>query len=283
MNDQLKTKEAELNEKQDELNYVKMNLKTSVDKEHMYEQMVRLRDDKIESLISRVKELELESGRLRVESEQYRQSAEMLDRQAKAAGESYEKLIGEMNQLRVSVDTSLKGENEKLRVELKQRTETANRQSVEFDQVLAKLNSQVDYAAEQEKLIRQLRQVQSELQQAVRAQQATQQTLETENRELRRNYDEIAAKFERCVTDERRLGAELETVKSTADVQLQQLRANHTANIDLIKAQKFEIDKLRLQIDLQTEQLDSKQILCDELSKKLHFLEAQFRNVKHFN
>lgn len=81
LGEKLRSKDTELSERQDELNLVKMNLKTSTDKEQMYEQMIRLRDDKSEALIVRVKELESECGLLKAESEQYRQAAELLDKQ----------------------------------------------------------------------------------------------------------------------------------------------------------------------------------------------------------
>lgn len=81
INEKLKAKEATLVECQDELNYVRMNLKTSTDKEQMYEQMIRLRDDKTDGLIGRVKELESENLLVKAESEQYRQTAELLDKQ----------------------------------------------------------------------------------------------------------------------------------------------------------------------------------------------------------
>jgi centlein len=81
LGDKLKSAEAELSSKHDELNYTKMNLKTSMDKEQMYEQMVRLRDDKIESLTNRIKEIETESTTIKAECDQLRQTAEILEKQ----------------------------------------------------------------------------------------------------------------------------------------------------------------------------------------------------------
>lgn len=89
LTDKLKSRETELSEKQDELNFSKMNLKTSTDKEQMYEQMIRLRDDKIEGMISRIKELEAEVGSLRSTAEQYRQSAEIMDKQVRWVSASF--------------------------------------------------------------------------------------------------------------------------------------------------------------------------------------------------
>lgn len=186
-----------------------------------------------------------------------------------------------MNQFRVSIDTSVKCENDKLRTELRERCEQTSKQTVEFEKLMSKLNAQIDLTVQQEKLIKQLRQVQAELQQTVRAHQATQETLETENRELKRNYAEIGVKYERSLTSEKRLLTELERVEANAAAQLQQLKSALDAERhDLVKAHKFEIDKLKLQISLQTEQLDGKQAVCDELAHKLSVLQAHLKNVK---
>lgn len=186
-----------------------------------------------------------------------------------------------MNQFRVSIDTSLKCENDKLRAELRERGEQASKQTAEFEKLMGKLNSQIDLTVQQEKLIKQLRQVQADMQQTVRAHQATQETLEAENRELKRNYAEIGVKYERSLTSEKRLLAELERVEANAAAQLQQLKSALDAERhDLAKAHKFEIEKLKLQISLQTEQLDGKQAVCDELAHKLNVLQAHLKNVE---
>lgn len=188
-------------------------------------------------------------------------------------------MVGELNQFRVSLDNNLKSENEKLKTELKQRMEQSSKQNGEFEQLLGKLNAQVDYTSQQEKLIKQLKQMQADLQQTVRAQQATQQTLEAENREIKANYDEISMKYERCLANERRLMEEVEIGK-TCIVQMQQMRATRDSDSDLIKAQRFEIDKLKLQINLQVEQLNARQALCDELARKLHAYERHLKKVR---
>lgn len=186
--------------------------------------------------------------------------------------------MNELNQFRVSIDNSLKSENEKLKCELRQKTEQLSKQTSEFDQLVIKLNSHADLTSQQEKLIKQLRQMQADLQQTVRAQQATQETLERENRELKRNYAEIGMKYERSLASEKRLLGELETAEAGV-AQLQKLKSAHEAQLDMSKAQKFEIEKLKLQINLQTEQIDGKQAICDELTQKVHVLQAHLRNV----
>lgn len=184
-----------------------------------------------------------------------------------------------MNQFRVSIDNSLKCENDKLRNELRQKLADSSKQTAEFEQVMAKLNSQVDLTSQQEKLIKQLRQVQNDLQQAVRAHQATQETLEAENRELKRNYAEIAMKYEKSLNSEKRLLGDLEKAETNVN-KLEQFKSAHDAQIELIKALKFEIEKLKLQINLQVEQLDGKQVICDELTQKVSLLQTHLKKVR---
>lgn len=276
LSEKLKSTECELSANQDELSLIQINLKTSLDKEKMFEQMLRLRDDKIETLASRVKELEAENGLVKVECQQHRQTEEIMEKQIKQTTDNYEKLVGELNQFRLSIDNSLKSENDKLKGELKLRIEQCNKQSIEFDELLAKLNSQIDYVGQQEKIIKKLKQMQSDFQKTIKTQQLTQDTLERENSELKQMYEQISMKYEQCKANEKYLIEEAEFAKD----RMAQMQFSQQSNADFIKAQKFEIDKLKLQIELQIEQLDDKQILCEELTQRLVICESsEFKNV----
>lgn len=278
LNDKIKELDAKLVEKNDEISLLKINSKTFEDKEQMYEQMLRGKDDKVEKftrefenekqhLILRIKDLvnelavcqekDMES---RLECEQQKQTIDLLNKQIKQVNNNYESLMSELNEFKTSVDNSLKLENEKLRADAKSKAEKNEHLRNELDELWNKFNLNVDYIGQQDKIIKQLKSIQNELHKTIKNQQ---KTFQNENDELRKMYEQMSKKYEECMS------SEASEQKKQKMLQLQQIKLTEKSSKDLIKAQQYEIDQLKLQLELQLEQLNDKKQVCEELNKKL--------------
>lgn len=268
LSEKLKVLEAKLIEKEDENNYIKISLKTNDDKDQMYQQMLRLKEDKIENLNLKLNEIETENILMKQDCENSKKTIELLKTEVKQANDNYEKLLNELNEFRLTIDNSIKIENEKLKLEVKSKNEKIEKQTNEIIDLNKKLNSNTDFINQQEKMIKQLKLIQGDQQNTIKTQQANFYILENETKSLRDMYEQINVKYEECLQNEKNLIHESYLLKEEL-TQFKQLKLDHQAANDLIKAQKYEIDKLKLQINLQTEQLESKQIMFEEIMEKL--------------
>jgi centlein len=288
LNEKLKKNDLKYVDTEKELDYLRMNAKTYEDKEHMYEQILRGKDDKYEKaicdfnsekehLFGKIKDLVNEMAKqqendsqLKIECEQQRQTIEMLNKQIKSANKNYENLMNELNDFRSSVDDNLKLENEKLKATVLSKAEKNEELRNELDELWNKFNLNIDYIDQQDKIIKQLKVIQNELHKTIKSQQVT---FENENKELKNMYDQITKKYEESLSSEKHVKSETLIVQQQNQqnqyLQMQKARLNEKANIDLINAQKFEISQLKLEMDLQLQRFNAKKQECDELNRKL--------------
>lgn len=288
LNEKLKKNDLKYVDIEKELDYLRMNAKTYEDKEHMYEQILRGKDDKYEKaicdfnsekehLFGKIKDLVNEMAKqqendsqAKIECEQQRQTIEMLNKQIKNANKNYESLMNELNDFRSSVDDNLKLENEKLKATVLSKAEKNEELRNELNELWNKFNLNIDYIDQQDKIIKQLKVIQNELHKTIKSQQVT---FENENKELKNMYDQITKKYEESLSSEKHIKSETLIVQQQNQqnqyLQMQKARLNEKANIDLINAQKFEISQLKLEMDLQMQKFNAKKQECDELNRKL--------------
>ena len=288
LNEKLKKNDSKYLDSEKELTYLRLNTKTYEDKEHMYEQILRGKDDKYDKalcdfssekdlLITQIKDLVNELAKQqendslkKLEFEQQRQTIEMLNKQIKNANGNYESLMKELNEFRASVDNNLKLDNEKLKLTIMSKSEKNEELRSELNELWGKFNLNIDYIDQQDKIIKQLKVIQNELHKTIKTQQ---NTFENENKELRNMYDQITRKYEESLSSEKSMKNETLIAQQQKQqqqyLQMQKIRLNDKSNNDLIKAQKFEISQLKLEMDLQVQQLNAKKQMCDELSRKL--------------
>jgi hypothetical protein len=273
-----------------------MNTKTYEDKEHMYEQILRGKDDKYEKalcdfnsekehLFSKIKDLVNElakqqenDSQAKIECEQQRQTIDMLNKQIKNANKNYENLMNELNDFRASVDNNLKLENEKLKATVLSKAEKNEELRNELNDLWNKFNLNIDYIDQQDKIIKQLKVIQNELHKTIKSQQVT---FENENKELKNMYDQITKKYEESLSSEKHIKSETfiaqQQNQQNQYLQMQKVRLSEKANLDLINAQKFEISQLKLEMDLQMQKFNAKREECEGLSRKLDvFVNGKF-------
>ena len=92
-------------------------------------------------------------------------------------------------------------------------------------------------------------------------------------------YDQITRKYEDSLSSEKSMKNETLIAQQQKQqqqyLQMQKIRLNEKATSDLVKAQKFEIGQLKLEMDLQLQQLNAKKQACEELSRKLEKYETK--------
>ena len=187
----LKRTENQLQAKIEEVKYMEVNYKTFSDKESMYEQMLRSRDDKYDKamkenesdkqhLISKLRDLVKETAEcqerescLRTENAKQNQMIEMLNTEIRQSNENYEKLMKELNNFKSQLNDNLKYENEQLYLENKTKQDQNESLRKELNELWSKFNLNVDYSSQQESIIKQLKQTQSDLQKSIKAQKET--------------------------------------------------------------------------------------------------------------
>jgi centlein len=296
LNEKLKRNDLKSIDSEKELDYLRMNTKTYEDKEHMYEQILRGKDDKYEKaicdfnsekehLFSKIKDLVNElakqqenDSQTKIECEQQRQTIDMLNKQIKNANKNYENLMNELNDFRASVDDNLKLENEKLKAAVLTKAEKNEELRNELNDLWNKFNLNIDYIDQQDKIIKQLKVIQNELHKTIKSQQVT---FENENKELKNMYDQITKKYEESLSSEKHIKSETfiaqQQNQQNQYLQMQKVRLNEKANLDLINAQKFEISQLKLEMDLQMQKFNAKREECEALSRKLDvFVNGKF-------
>lgn len=191
LNNQLKKTESQLQAKIEEVKYMECNSKTFSDKESMYEQMLRVRDDKYEKamkdnesdkqhLISKLRDLVKETAevqeresRLKNENAKQNQMIEMLNTEIRQSNENYEKLMMELNNFKSQLNENLKYENEQLYLENKAKNDQNESLRRELNELWSKFNLNADYSSQQESIIKQLKQTQSDLQKSMKSQMET--------------------------------------------------------------------------------------------------------------
>lgn len=296
MSGKLDEMESRLLAKEDELTCFKLNIKTIQDKDQMYEQMLRLRDDKHasrvkelesaqETLASRLREISEEceyykqsDAKLKVECDQQRKSCDMLKKQVEQGNENYQKLLNELNQFRLSIDHTLKVEVDKLSVDVKQRDDLIDTLKRQLAETNLKLNCKDEFIAEQEKIIKQLRSIHIDLQKSNKSEKDTYRILMNENESLKHMYEQVNTKYEECLANEKLILNENQALKRKCQQQqalsAQQMKLNEKCINDLIKTQQYEIEQLKLENELQSEQLSHKQALCEELEARIDKLRS---------
>ena len=294
----LKKVELQLQTKTEEAKFLEMNTKTLSDKEQMFEQMLRGKDDKyekairdhdvqVQQLLAKIRDLVKENAetqehkfQLGNENQKNKDTIEILNRQVKQVNESYEKLISELNEFQISIDNSLKQENDKLKIDLKLKSEQSEKLRKELNELWSKFNENVDYTNQQEKHVKQLKSNQNELHNTIKSQQ---KAFESENEQLRRMYDQISEKYEEKLRAEKQIMNETKLAQQQQHhqqvMQIQQIKINDKTNCELIKALQYEIDQLKLQITLKDQQINDKQLICDELNRRLDEFEIVYYQV----
>ena len=292
LSEKLKKTETQLNAKVEELNYMEINSKTFADKEQMYEQMIRGRDDKFDKtmrdnetekqhLISKLRDLVKEAAVsqenescLRHETIKQKETINSLNKEIKQANENYEKLIGDVNQFPKILENNFNIEADKLRREIAVKNEQNEKLRKELNELWSKFNSNADFSNQQESIIKQLKQSQNEMQNTIRAQQ---ETFEQENASLKTMYDQMCQKYELSLETEKQLANEKiaahQQSQQQKQLQSQQLKQNEKSNAEAIKLMQYEIEQLKLKNQLQLGQLNDKKDLCDSLNKRIQELE----------
>lgn len=270
----LKNFEFESVAKHEEIELLKNNVKTKEDKEQMYEQIIRLRDDKLEKivkdneqekiyLINKVRDLNQEMEAIKFDCEKKSSELEVRSLELKTVSENYEKLLNELNRFKDSIDKSLKTENDALRSELKQKDEALAKVRSDFESLETKMNSNLDYMNQQDKLIKQLKQIQNDQQNTILGQKNTYEVLDSENLSLKKMYNDLMNKFEMFVQQD----------KSSQLVQrVEKLEAKDKINKDLLKTKNNEIEKLKMELDMFKEKLGYAESIVNELNRKCEIL-----------
>ena len=203
----------------------------------------------------------------------------MLNKQIKNVNNNYESLMNELNDFRSSVDHNLKLDNEKLKLTIISKSEKNDELRNELNDLWTKFNMNVDYIDQQDKIIKQLKMIQSELHKTIKSQQST---FETENRELKSMYDQITKKYEESLSSEKHMKSETfiaqQQNQQSFYLQMQKARLTEKANLDLINAQKFEISQLKLEMDLHKQKFNAKRQECNELSIRLENYENKLNS-----
>ena len=271
---------------------MEINSKTFADKEQMYEQMIRGRDDKFDKtmrdnetekqhLISKLRDLVKEAAVsqenescLRHETIKQKETINSLNKEIKQANENYEKLIGDVNQFPKILENNFNIEADKLRREIAVKNEQNEKLRKELNELWSKFNSNADFSNQQESIIKQLKQSQNEMQNTIRAQQ---ETFEQENASLKTMYDQMCQKYELSLETEKQLANEKiaahQQSQQQKQLQSQQLKQNEKSNAEAIKLMQYEIEQLKLKNQLQLGQLNDKKDLCDSLNKRIQELE----------
>lgn len=277
----IKNFELESVAKHEEIELLKNNLKTKEDKDKMYEQIIRLRDDKLEKivkdneqekiyLINKVNDMNQEMEALKFECGKKASELEVRGLELKTVSENYEKLLNELNHFKDSIDKSLKTENDALRSELNQKGETLVKIRQDFESLEAKMNSNLEYMNQQDKLIKQLKQIQNDQQNTIKGQKSTYELLDSENLSLKKMYNDLMNKFEMFVKQD----------KSSQLIQkVEKLEAKDKINKDLVKTKNNEIEKLKIELDMFKEKLGYAESIVNELNRKCEILSD---NVKFY-
>lgn len=291
--EKIKDIEIELIKKIEETKFLELNAKTFSDKEQMYEQMLRSNEDKYErslkendkekqhlickirDLVKEVAETTERESNFKLEIEQQNNTIELLNTQIKQANKNYEKLMSELNEFRTVIGNNLKSENENLTNELHSKTAINEKLHNELNELCKKLNENADYTNQQEKLVRQLKENQKNLHFTMKKQQ---DAFESENNSLKKMYEQMNQKYEQVLQSEKQIISETfsnhQQFQQQQALHLQQIKLAEKSNNETIKAFQYEIDQLKLKISLQSQQLNDKQLICDELKQKLVFFES---------
>jgi centlein len=291
LNEKNKKLEVQIAKKDDELNYMKLNSKTYEDKHQMYEQMLRSRDDKYEraqhdaqaerqkfktkinDLLSELSSSEQFITKLQQECEQQKNTIDILNTEIKQANENYEKLMCELNKFHLSIDKQIKSDNEKLKQELSTRNDQNDKLRKELDDLWSKFNSNVDYIEQQDKLIKQLKSIKNDLRNTIKSQH---ETFEKENQSLKNMYEELNRKYEQDIKIKNNLLSEACQMKQKEqEFTMKQIKLNEKSSQDLIKAKQYEIEQLRIQLSIEQEKTSDKELMCEELSRKLKEFETK--------
>jgi len=288
LKEKLKETEIQLIKRNEEVNFFEMNAKTLNDKEQMYEQMLRAKEDKNEKalresesekqhLISKLRDLVKEiaesnekESNLKIENDRQKDTIEILNTQIKQANLNYEKLMKELNDFRTAIDNNLKADNERLTNELKAKNLLNDKIRNELNELWSKFNAAADYSNQQENIIKQLKENQNNLHSTIKKQQ---ETFQNENDSLKKMYDQISYKYEQILQSEKQIISETylnqQQLQHQQALHLKQIKLAEKSTHDTVKAFQYEIDQLKLKINLQVQQLNDKQLICDDLKNKL--------------
>ncbi|RNA15241.1 centlein isoform X2 [Brachionus plicatilis] len=280
----IKNSEFELVARHEEIELLKKNVKTSEDKEQMYEQIIRLRDDKLEKLVkdneqekiyllNKVSDLGQEIEAVRFECEKKSSELEVRSLELRTVSENYEKLLRELNHFKESIDQSLKLENDKLRSELKQKIESFEKLRLEFESLEAKMKSNLECMNQQDKLIRQLKQIQNDQQNTILSQKNTYEVLDSENLSVKKMYNDLLNKFESFVQQDK---------SAHLIAKCEKLEAKEKVSKDLVKTKNNEIEKLKMELDMLKEKLGYAESIVSELNRKCELLSDNVINCHEY-
>jgi hypothetical protein len=98
-------------------------------------------------------------------------------------------------------------------------------------------------------------------------------------------YEQVYRKYEETLKQEKQTEYEKKHIQQKLEqeknLQTQQFKLNEKSSLETIRALNYEIEQLRLQNSLQSQQLNDKKVICDEVTKRIDQLEARSINLKN--
>jgi centlein len=216
--------EGNLNEKNENINFLKLNIKTFEDKTIVFEQILRNQEEKNTQKLN-----DVECERLKLMNKINALSNEIVSRQQTEVNKekcikNMEKRINELEddvtRAKRSNDLTLKelndnkaknskfnNEAERLLNEIKNKNEHIESLQVKLGDLLRQNTLHIEYTNQQEQIIQQLKLFQTELQKSFKSQE---ETSNSEINLLQQMYDETCKKFEENISIQNRMRLELE-------------------------------------------------------------------------
>jgi centlein len=263
------------NLKQEEIiDNLKLSLKTLNDKEQMYQQMIRLRDNKHEELlkdfesnnnlltriqhmvddknkeIDKLKDVQIN---LKNENDHLKKTNDVLKGEVIQRKENYEKLLLEFDKFRSSTDNTVRTEINRLQSEITSKEESLEKIKKYSNELASKLNSKTDFINEQENIIKKLRQIQIDLINANKAEKEASGILQNENHSLREMYEQINMKYKECLDNEKKI-----------------IKENIAIKENYKQAQSLILDKFSLRENNQTQLYENEERFNDSFEPLSH-------------
>jgi centlein len=256
LTDQIKDLELKLLSQEDELKCSRLNLKTQSDKELMYEQMLRLRDEKLDSFLR-------ENESLNTKLNEYIKEKDLFMNKSQ---DFKNKATFYKSELDRAHSTS-----EKLAQELKNLTQ-------QLEKTKSESNSKQEFLNEQEKIIKQLRLIHVDLQNALKVEKETQNILQNECDSLKSMYHDKMRFKEKCYNDLIK-NHQNEIKEYNAKIDALKLRLAHRKEVlNEVEVKKFKEEGIQSDIIVQPSKSDEAQI--SRLNKDLFKLRDENFKLK---
>ena len=271
LEDKWRVCEVRLSARDEECHFLKLSAQTAGDKQLMYEQMLRARDLALDEA-SRA--AQAPRARLDEANDQVaRAQAEVAEATA-----NYDRLVAELGKCKASQDRQLRGDNERLAAQLALECEKSARLRGELDELWVKHNAHMESTGEQhERMLRQMKQSQSELQRTIVSQQ---EAWTAENDALRAMYEQMSARYEESVAAARQANTEAAAARQQRQLQVHEARTAEKCAADKCKTLQYECGQVRLECQLRSQQLADKTAACEQMSKQIVELESKLQQLQ---